>query len=52
MTTYTKSFIENNIEDIEYLNYDVVIKEWYDKANRIPGFYEDAFFDECISYFL
>ena len=48
MTPYTKSFIEQNIDDIEYLNYDVVIKEWYDKANRIPGFYEDAFFDEFI----
>ena len=48
MTPYTKSFIEKNIEDIEYLNYDVVIKAWYDKANRIPGFYQDAFFDEFI----
>ena len=28
MTPYTKSFIEKNIDDIEYLNYDVVIKEW------------------------
>jgi hypothetical protein len=46
MTLYTKLFIENNIDDIEYLNYDVVIKSWYDKANRIPGFYEDVFFDE------
>ena len=49
MTAYTKSFIEKNIEDIEYLNYAVVIKAWYDKANRIPGFYEDAFFDEFMS---
>ena len=49
MTLYTKSFIEKNIKDIEYLNYDVVIKAWYDKANRIPGFYEDSFFDEFIS---
>jgi hypothetical protein len=48
MTPYTKSFIEKNIEEIEYLNYDVVIKRWYDKANRIPGFYNDAFFDEFI----
>lgn len=48
MTAYTKSFIEKNIDDIEYLNYDVVIKAWYDKANQIPGFYEDAFFDEFL----
>lgn len=48
MTPYVKSFIEKNIEEIEYLNYDVVIKAWYDKANTIPGFYEDAFFDEFI----
>ena len=49
MTPYVKSFIEKNIDDIEYLNYDVVIKAWYDKANRTPGFYEDAFFDEFMS---
>lgn len=52
MTPFVKSFIEKNIDDIEYLNYDVVIKEWYDKANRIPGFYEDAFFDEFMSAML
>lgn len=46
MTLYVKSFIEKNIDDIEYLNYDVVIKEWYNKANRIPGFYRDSLFDE------
>ena len=49
MTTFVKSFIEKNIDDIEYLNYDVVIKAWYDKANMIPGFYEDMFFDEFMS---
>lgn len=48
MTPFVKSFIEKNIDDIEYLNYDVIIKAWYDKANTIPGFYEDAFFDEFI----
>ena len=48
MTTFVKSFIEKNIDDIEYLNYDVVIKAWYDKANTIPGFYNDALFDEFI----
>lgn len=48
MTPYTKSFIEKNIDDIEYLNYEPVIKAWYDRANTIPGFYEDAFFDEFL----
>ena len=49
MTHFVKVFIEENIEDIEYLNYEPVIKGWYDTANRIPGFYEDAFFDEFMS---
>lgn len=49
MTPYVKSFIEKQIEDIEYSNYDVVITAWYDKANKILGFYEDAFFDEFMS---
>ena len=48
MTHFVKVFIEENIEDIEYLNYEPVIKEWYNTANRIPGFYKDAFFDEFI----
>lgn len=48
MTHFVKVFIEENIEDIEYLNYETVIKEWYDTANKIPGFYQDAFFDEFI----
>lgn len=48
MTPFVKSFIEKNIDEIEYLNYDVVITAWYYKANEIPGFYNDAFFDEFI----
>lgn len=49
MTPYVKSFIEKHIDDIEYSNYDVVIIAWYDKANKISGLYEDAFFDEFMS---
>ena len=36
------------VEDAFIPPNDVVIKAWYDKANTIPGFYEDALFDEFI----
>lgn len=49
MTGFVKHFIQDNIESIELEKYVELMSIWKQEANRIPGFYEDEFFDEFLS---